>query len=111
MVKLVPVSAAELTLTGAVPVEASVTGSVDDVSIVTLPNVRLVGSMVNVGPPAFNCRVKLLETRPVLAVNVTLCSDVTGDTLAVNPALVAFAGTVTVLGTVTAGLLLARLTR
>ena len=59
---------------------------------------------------AFNFRAKLLETPPALAVSVTACADVTDDTLAVNAALVAFAGTVTVTGTLTAALLLARLT-
>jgi len=46
----------------------------------------------------------------VLAVSVTACADVTDDTLAVNPALVALAGTVNVAGTAAAALLLARLT-
>jgi len=46
----------------------------------------------------------------MLAVSVTACADVTDDTLAVNPALVAFAGTANVAGTVAAALLLARLT-
>ena len=110
IVKPVPVSVPELTRTGAVPVDASVTGSVNAVDVVTSPNVRLVGSIVNFGTDAFNCRVKLLETPPALAVIVTLRSDVTDDTLAVNRALLAFAGTVTVRGTVTAVLLLARLT-
>ena len=51
-----------------------------------------------------------METLPALAVSVTACADVTDDTVAVNPALVAFAGTINVAGTVTAALLLARLT-
>lgn len=45
-----------------------------------------------------------METPPALAVKVTACAVVTADTVAVNPALVAFAGTVTVAGTVTAAL-------
>jgi hypothetical protein len=49
-------------------------------------------------------------TLPALAVKVTVCANATGVTLAVNAALVAFAGTVTVAGAVTAALLLARLT-
>jgi hypothetical protein len=99
-------------VTGAVPVEVNVTGSVDGVFTVTLPNARLAGLIVNVAVPlaAFSCRAKLLETLPALAVSVTACADVTDDTVAVNPALVAFAATVTVAGTVTAALLLARLT-
>ena len=51
-----------------------------------------------------------METLPALAVSVTACAVVTDDTVAVNPALVAFAGTTSVAGTVTAALLLARLT-
>ena len=47
---------------------------------------------------------------PALAVIVTACAITTEDTVAVNPALVAFAGTVTVLGTVTAELLVDRFT-
>ena len=104
--KPVPVNAAELMVTGAVPVEVNVTGSVDGVFTVTLPNARLAGLMVNVGTAAFNCKAKVLETPPALAVRVTDCAVVTEDTVAVNPALVALAGTTTVAGTVTAVLLL-----
>ena len=48
-VKPVPVNAAELTVTGAVPLELSVTGKVVGVFTVTLPNARLAGLMVNCG--------------------------------------------------------------
>jgi hypothetical protein len=99
-----------LMVTGAVPVDVNVTGSVVGVFTVTLPNAILAGLIVNVGTDAFNCRAKFLETLPALAVRVTACAVVTDDTLAVNPALVALAATVTVAGTVTAALLLARLT-
>ena len=94
------------------PVEVSVTGSVDDVFTVTSPNARLAGLMVNCEPAAaaFSCKAKVLETLPALAVRVTACAVVTEDTVAVNPALVALAGTTTVAGTATAALLLARLT-
>ena len=47
---------------------------------------------------------------PADAVSVALCVVVTAETVAVNPALVAPAGTVTDPGTVTALLLLERLT-
>ena len=46
----------------------------------------------------------------MLAVRVTVCAVATDDTVAVNPALVAFAGTVTVAGTATAALPLDTLT-
>ena len=106
--KPVPLSVAELMVTGAVPVELNVTGSVDDVFTVTLPNARLAGLTVNVGTAAFSCKAKLLETLPALAVRVTACAVVTEDTVAVNTALLALAGTTTVAGTVTAALLLVR---
>ena len=108
IVKPVPLSVAELMVTGAVPVEVNVTGSVEAVFTVTLPNARLVGLTVNVGTAAFSCRAKLLETLPALAVRVTACAVVTEETVAVNPALVALAGTTTVAGTVTAALLLVK---
>jgi hypothetical protein len=107
IVNPVPVNVAELMVTGAVPVEVSVTGSVDAVFTVTLPNARLAGLMVNVGTAAFNCRAKLLETLPALAVSVTVCAVETDETVAVNPALLVLAGTTTVAGTVTDALLLA----
>ena len=108
IVKPVPLSVAELMVTGAVPVEVNVTGSVDAVFTVTLPNAKLAGLIVNVGTAAFSCSAKVLETPPVLAVRVTDCAVVTDDTVAVNPALVALAGTTTVAGTVTEALLLVR---
>jgi len=49
IVNPVPLNAAELMVTGAVPDEVNVTGSVDGVFTVTLPNARLAGLMVNVG--------------------------------------------------------------
>jgi hypothetical protein len=66
--------------------------------------------MASVGTAAVNCRAKLLETVPDVAVSVTACAVPTDNTVAVNPALVALAGTVTVEGTETAALLLDRLT-
>jgi hypothetical protein len=47
MVKPVPVSAAELMVTAAVPVDVNVTGCVDAVFTVTSPNVRLAALTVN----------------------------------------------------------------
>ena len=108
IVKPVPLRVAELMVTGAVPVEVNVTGSVDAVFTVTFPNARLAALTVNVGTAAFSCSAKFLETLPALAVRVTACAVVTEDTVAVNPALVALAGTTTVAGTVTAALLLVR---
>jgi hypothetical protein len=100
-------------VTGAVPAEFSVRGNVDAVFTVTLPKAKLAGLIFNcelATAAAFSCREKVLETPPALAVSVTACADVTEDTVAVNPALVAFAGTINVAGAVTAELLLARFT-
>jgi hypothetical protein len=49
VVKPAPVSAAELIVTGAVPVDVKVTGWVEAVFTVTLPNVRLAALIVNCG--------------------------------------------------------------
>ena len=51
-----------------------------------------------------------MDRPPAFAVIVTACAVATEDTVAVNPALVAFAGTVNVLGTVTSELLVDRFT-
>ena len=105
-----PVNVAALMVTGAVPLELIVTDCVAGVFNTTLPKEMLVALMLSVGVRAFNCRVKLLETVPALAVSVTAWAVLTDDTAALNPELVALAGTVTVVGTVTAPLLLDRLT-
>src|SRR5579863_9978328 len=100
MVKPVPASVAALMVTGAVPVELKVTDCVADVFNTTLPKEMLVALIFRVGVNAFNCRAKLLETAPTLAVSVTAWAVPTDDTAAANPALVVLAGTVTVAGTV-----------
>lgn len=110
IVKPVPLSRPELMVTAAVPVDVNVTGSVDGVLSARLPNATLAGLMANVGTEAVNCREKFLATLPPVAVRITDCAEVTGDTLAMNVALIAFAGTRIVPGTATAALLLARLT-
>ncbi len=109
-VKPGPVGVAELMVTGAVPVDVRISILVNGVFSATLPNATLVALMLSVGVAAFNCRTKLAETVPTLAVSVTDCAVVTGETVAVNPAVVAFAGTETVAGAVTAVLLLERFT-
>jgi hypothetical protein len=105
-VKPVPVNVAEFMVTGAVPLEVSVTDSVDGVFSVTLPNATLAGLIVNVGTAAFSCRAKVFDTPPMLAVRVTDCAVVTDVAIAVNTALVELAGTTTVAGAATAVLLL-----
>ena len=110
IVKPAPVSAAELIVTGAVPVDVNVTGWVDGVSSGILPKATLAGLMLSVGTLAFSCRVRLWATPPPVAVSTTVWAEVTAAALATNPVLVPFAGTSTVPGTVIAALLLARLT-
>ena len=110
IVKPLPVSVAALIDTGTVPVEDKVTDCAAAWFTTTLPNARLVTLMFSVGTAAFNCRVKLSDTLPALALRVTASAVATDDTVAVNPALVAFAGTTIDAGTVTAVLLLDRLT-
>ena len=72
IVNPVPVSDAELMVTGAVPVEVNVTGSVDAVFTVTLPNARLAGLIVNCGL-ATAVPVPLRLTIAVLLVDESLC--------------------------------------
>jgi hypothetical protein len=110
IVNPVPVRVAALMVTDAVPEEVRVRVCVVGVLSATLPNATLLALMLNVGVAAFNCRAKVLEMPPAVAVNVAAWAVVTDETVAVNAALVALAATVTVAGTVTAALLLERLT-
>ncbi len=55
---------------------------------------------------AFNSTAYVLDTPPAFAVSVAVCFAVTAFTVAVNPALLAFAGTVTAAGNVIAASLL-----
>lgn len=109
-----PVKTAELIVTDPVPVEVKVRlCGVAAVLTCTLPNAKLLELTVRVGTvelTAFNCKEEVLDTVPAVAVTVTACEVVTDETVAVNPALVAFAGTVTDAGTLTAELLLDRVT-
>ena len=62
------------------------------------------------GTDALSCTANEVEALPALAVSVAVCVELTAETVAANAALVAFAGTITVAGTTTAELLLARFT-
>jgi hypothetical protein len=70
----------------------------------------LVAFMLSVAVPAYSSNAKLFVTPFAFAVSVAVCVNLTGDTAAENPTLVALPGTVTELGTLTAPLLLERLT-
>jgi hypothetical protein len=77
---------------------------------VTLPNDRFDGLMLSTGSAGFSLIEKVRETPAALAVSVTVRAVGTDDTVAVNPALVSPAATVTVAGSFTAVLLLDKLT-
>ena len=109
-VKPVPATESALTLTAAVPVEDRVSVCVAAVFTFTLPKARLDELRLSVGTEAPSCRAKVSVTLPALAVRVTATPELTEETVAVKLAVVAPAATVTEAGTVTALLLLARLT-
>lgn len=71
-VNTVPLVAAELIVTPAVPVEVSVTGCVDAVFAVTSPNVRLAALSVSCGLVAA-VPVPLRLTTAVLLLDESLC--------------------------------------
>jgi hypothetical protein len=110
MVNPVPVIAAALMVSAVEPDEVSVTDWLVGVLILTSPKVRLFVLRLRLTVCAFSCSVNTFAMPPALAVNVAVEVDVTAATVALNPAVVAPAGTVTVAGTVTDELLLARLT-
>jgi hypothetical protein len=109
--KPVPVIEIALTTTAPVPVDVSVIDWVAGELSATLPNATLVALALNARAGADdNCRAKPPDAPPAVAVNVTVSAVVTAATVALKLALVALAGTVTDAGTVTARVLLARLT-
>lgn len=65
---------------------------------------------LNTGATAPSCKAKVFDDPPAIAVSVAVCAGLTEETVAAKLALFAPAGTVTVAGTATAELLLARLT-
>ena len=108
--KPLPVTAMELTVTAAVPLDVSVTVCVVGVFTTTLPKGMLVAFRLSTGVAALSCSETDFDVLPVAAVRVTDCAVVTEAALAVKAALVAVAGTVTEPGTVTELLLLVRAT-
>jgi hypothetical protein len=105
-----PLTAAALTVTAAVPVEDRVRVCVVAAFTFTLPKDKLDELTLSMGTEAPSDRAKVCATPPRLAVIVEDCTEVTGEILAVKSALFAAAGIVTEAGTTTALLLLARLT-
>ncbi len=76
----------------------------------TLPKLRLVALMPRVGAEAPSAKAKVFDALPAPAVRVTVVAVLTAVAVAVKPALAAPDATVTDEGTLTAELLLARLT-
>jgi len=108
--KPAPLAAAELIVTAAVPVEFTAIVCVAFELSATLPKLTLAALTVNVGTAAFSWREDVADAPPALAVTVAVAELETEATVAVKAALVAPAATVTLAGTVTELLLLARLT-
>jgi len=108
--KPVPLTVTEETVRGAVPVELRVIVCTAGVLSVTLPNPSEVALILMAAVAAFNCNEVVRELFWAFAVSVTNWALLTEAALAVNVAVEVVAGTVIELGTLTALLLLARLT-
>jgi hypothetical protein len=114
--KPVPLIAAALMVTEPVPLEVSFTVCVAGELRLTFPKATLAEPSDNPAVPvvpvdaAFNCRGKVSELLLFEAVNIAICVELTAEAVAVNLALDALAATVTDAGTLTAVLLLPRLT-
>lgn len=113
--KPVPLIAAALMVTDPVPLNVSFTVCVAGEFRFTLPKTTVVDPSVSpavpvVPPDAFNCSEKVSELLLAEAISVAVCAEVTAEAVAVKLALDAPAATVTDAGTLTALLLLARLT-
>jgi hypothetical protein len=102
----VPETVAELMVTDPVPVEVKVSDCVVAVLTATLPKARLDALTPSVDAAGVNCRPKVLEAPPPLAVSVAVCAVLTAEMVAEKLALVAPEATVAEDGTVTAELLL-----
>jgi len=105
-----PVTETEFTVSATVPVEDSVTTWVTAEFTPTLPKSTLELLTLNEATDAPSWSAKISVAVPVLAVRVAVCAEVTEATVALKLAVVVPAGTLTEFGTVTASLLLARLT-
>lgn len=103
-----PVALAPLMERAAVPVDFKVMDWEAGEFNATLPNVRLLVLQLMVGTAGVRLRLKVFETWLALAAINTEVAELTELTVAVNCALVALAGTVTLAGTLTAELLLVR---
>lgn len=105
-----PLAVAPLRMSCAVPESVIVTVFVVELFSTSFPNATLVELRLSAGVAAFNCSEQVAELLFAVAVSVAVCVVLTADAVAVNPALDAPDPTVTEAGTVTAELLLVRLT-
>jgi hypothetical protein len=106
----VPATPAALMVTAEAPVEERVTVWVVAAFTFTLPKDRLDELTPSAGVAAFSCRAKVLTTPLALAVMDSLWAVLTAETVIVKLPVADPAATVTLVGPVTAELLLARLT-
>src|SRR5579872_490286 len=106
MLKAALVDVTELTVTGAVPVDDRVSDCVAVSLITTFPKVIEVAFTPSFPCPAGdNWIANVADVPAAEAVRVAVCAAVTEETVAVNVAVDALAGTFTVAGTITAALL------
>ena len=110
IVKPVPVTVGAYTVTGRLPVDDKITDWVAAAFAATFPKAKLLWATLNICVSESNCRARLFETVPWLAISVTAWLTPAHCEVTVKAALVAFAGTATEAGTVTDELLLERLT-
>lgn len=108
--KPAPLIVTELMTAEVVPVADSVIDCEVAVFTATLPKLTIEELRLSDATAAFNCSAKVRATPPAPAVSVTAWALVADETVAEKLALVAPVATVTVAGTVTAALLLARFT-
>jgi hypothetical protein len=106
--KPVPVTEALEIVTAAVPEDVSVTVFAMVVLSASVPNATLVALRPRPGVAleGVRCSVNVAEIPFEVAVSVTVCGELTADTVAVNGSLVSWVHTYMVAGTCTAGLLL-----
>lgn len=108
--KPVPEIAIALTVTAEPPVDVNCRDCVAGLFTVTFPNAIAFELIVRIGAVGLNCSATVFIAVPRVAESVVVCVEETAATVAVNVPLDAPAGTATVAGSVTAALLLDRLT-
>jgi hypothetical protein len=108
--KPVPLADAPLRVSAAVPEDVSVTVFVTVVFSAAVPKATLLLPSVSFGVVAFSVSAKVFDTPAAVAVSVAVCVELTAVAIAVNAALVDPEAIVTEAGTVTALLLLVKVT-